>query len=61
MTPPQVLRVVHAEVFQLVEEAVGLAEEKEGGLDVEHGVEVLEEKLLLILHLARGELRHSLK
>lgn len=61
MTPPQVLCVVHAEVFQLVEEAVCLAEEEEGGLDVKHGVKVLEEKLLLILHFARGKFRHSLE
>ena len=35
---------------------LGLPEEEEGGLDVEHGVQVLQQQLLLVLHVAGGEL-----
>ena len=48
--------VVNIEVPQLVEEAARGAEEEEGGLDVEHGVQVLQQQLLLVLHVAGGEL-----
>lgn len=41
--------VVNIEVPQLVEETARGAEEEEGGLDVEHRVEVLKQKLLPVL------------
>ena len=41
--------VVHIEVSQLVKETASRAEKEEGGLDVEHRVEVLKQQLLPIL------------
>ena len=52
---PQVFCVVDVEIPQLVEEAARLAEEEEGGLDVEHRVEVLKQQLLLVLDITRGK------
>ena len=49
---PQVFCVVDVEIPQLVEEAARLAEEEEGGLDVEHWVEVLEQQFFLVLNIA---------
>ena len=43
--------VVHIEVPQLVKETARLTEKEEGGLDVEHRVEVLKQQLLPILHV----------
>ena len=47
--------VVDIEIPQLVEEAARLAEEEEGGLDVEHWVEVLKQQLLLVLDITCGK------
>ena len=52
---PQVFCVVDVEIPQLVEEAARLAEEEEGGLDVEHRVEVLKQQLLLVLDITCGK------
>ena len=45
--------VVDIEIAQLVKETVRRTEEEEGGLNVEHRVEVLKQKLFLILNIAR--------
>ena len=47
--------VVDVEIPQLVEETARLAEEEEGGLDVEHRVEVLKQQLLLVLDITCGK------
>ena len=52
---PQVFCVVDVEIPQLVEETARLAEEEEGGLDVEHRVEVLKQQLLLVLDITCGK------
>ena len=47
--------VVHIEVSQLVKETARRTEKEEGGLDVEHRVEVLKQQLLLVLDITCGK------
>ena len=56
----QVLGVEHAEVPHLLEQVGRLALEESGGLDVEHRVDILQQKALLVLDCANRKLVDSL-
>ena len=56
----QVLGVEHTEVPHLLEQVGRLALEESGGLDVEHRVDILQQKALLVLDCANRKLVDSL-
>ena len=56
----QMLGVEHTEVPHLLEQVGRLALEESGGLDVEHRVDILQQKALLVLDCANRKLVDSL-
>ena len=52
--------IKYTKISQLLKKIFRLAEEEHGRLDVEHGVEVLQQKLLLVVDLTGGELLDGL-